>query len=705
LGFIEELTLKVKSMRVIQQEEIADCGHACLLMIADHFGLKMDLSTYKSEFFISVEGSSFEDLKNNAEQMNLSASGFKVGLSDISSLNVPCIVNFYSEHFVVLEKVTKNFVHIIDPASGPRRIPIALLPPILGGDVLYALEVTKDKGFAIKDLRKKYSLLNYIKLIKGISASYTQVFLFAFIVQLALIAQPFYVQLAMDDVVVNNDMELMLLLLTAFIAVGLFDVMAQFIRESLIINLEKSITKSFYHKLLARVLKLPIEYFHSRSSGTIMQKFDSLSVIVGNISRSITTIILDGILSIIMLVLMFIYSVDLTLIILGIVALYVILKLVTYSVFSKINSVFIHDSSKEKGALIQIITNMTSIKGLSSNSHYLDKFDESVGKRLVTEKKINNWKNTFSSINNVIQHTDTLIVVYIGVVMIANGEFTVGMLYSFIFYKTRFVSSAVGLMDSSIELFLSRVHMKYMADIINTESEEEREKLSESENIVINQSLEHIHDLTKRIEFKDFTYSYPKTKVQVFENFSYVIPANESVCIKGRSGSGKSTILNIISGLYRPQDNQVYINDIDINKTPLNYLRSKISYYTPTEEFFDDSLLSNIAVSKSININKITDILKGLDLYDYILNEVPGGLEGHIGSVKYRFSTGQKRRIMLARALYKDANLLLLDEPTESLDTVTENIVMDYILKTKKRLILVTHKKEVADRFKNIIEL
>jgi ATP-binding cassette subfamily B protein RaxB len=106
---------------------------------------------------------------------------------------------------------------------------------------------------------------------------------------------------------------------------------------------------------------------------------------------------------------------------------------------------------------------MTSIKGLSSNSHYLDKFDESVGKRLVTEKKINNWKNTFSSINNVIQHTDTLIVVYIGVVMIANGEFTVGMLYSFIFYKTRFVSSAVGLMDSSIELFLSRVHMKYMA--------------------------------------------------------------------------------------------------------------------------------------------------------------------------------------------------------------------------------------------------
>jgi len=130
-----------------------------------------------------------------------------------------------------------------------------------------------------------------------------------------------------------------------------------------------------------------------------------------------------------------------------------------------------------------------------------------------------------------------------------------------------------------------------------------------------------------------------------------------------------------------------------------------VSYYAPTEEFFDGSLLSNIAVSKSININKIIDILKGLDLYDYILNEVPGGLEGHIGSIKYRFSTGQKRRIMLARALYKDSSLLLLDEPTESLDVVTEDIVIDYILKTKKRLILVTHKKAISDRFKNIIEL
>ncbi|OIR23912.1 peptidase domain-containing ABC transporter [Bathymodiolus thermophilus thioautotrophic gill symbiont] len=694
-------------MRVIQQEEVADCGHACLLMIADHFGLQMDLSTYKNEFFISSEGSSFQDLKSNAEQMNLSARGFKVDLKDISSLSVPCIVNFYSEHFVVLKKITKNFIHIIDPASGPRKIPITLLPPIIGGNLLYALEIKKEQDFAVKDLRKKYTLLNYIKSIKGIFNTYTQVFLFALIVQLALIAQPFYVQLAMDDVVVNNDMELMLLLLTAFIFIGVFDVIAQFVRESLIINLEKSVIKSFYHKLLARILKLPIEYFHSRSAGAIMQKFDSLSVIVANISRSITTIILDGILSMVMLALMFVYSVKLTLIILGIVTLYVILKLITYSVFSKINSVLIHDSSKEKGALIQIITNITSIKGLNVSNHYLDKFDESVGKRLATEKKINNWRNTFLSIGNVIQHADTLIIVYIGVIMIAEGKFTVGMLYSFIFYKTRFVSSIIGLLDSSIELFLSRVHMKYMADIINTESEEERENIgiSEPENVVINKSLEQIHDLTKRIEFKGFTYSYPKTKAKVFENFSYVIPANESVCIKGKSGKGKSTILNIISGLYRPQDNQVYINDIDINKTPLKYLRSQVSYYAPTEEFFDGSLLSNIAVSKSININKIIDILKGLDLYDYILNEVPGGLEGHIGSIKYRFSTGQKRRIMLARALYKDSSLLLLDEPTESLDVVTEDIVIDYILKTKKRLILVTHKKAISDRFKNIIEL
>ncbi len=697
-------------MKTIHQNEIADCGHACLLMIASHFGYKMDLSSYRSEFFISSEGSNFQELKENAKAFKLSATGFQLPISELKNITTPCILHLYGDHFVVIEKRTKRFIHVVDPASGKRKIPIIMLHNMVPNGILYVLEFEKEAEFEVKDLRIKRSFFTFVKAIKGISHSYGQAFLFALIIQLTVIAQPFYVQLAMDDVVVNNDMDLMFLLLTGFIAISIFDVIARYTRESLIINLEKSIIKEFSIKLIRRILKLPIEFFHNRSSGALMQRLETLEKIMADISRVSTTVMIDGLLSIIMLVLMFVYSAKLTFVVLGLVILYCILKFANYSVLYKLTGVFLTDSGAEKSIIIDSFSNINTVKAFNVVDMFVDNYKQKLTKRLITAKKNSNWNNVFSTISKSIQHADTLIIVYLGIIMISENKFTVGMLYSFIFYKGQFVQNLISTLDAVIQLSLSKVNIGYINDIIDYDTEDEREQngieSSDSSNFIINNSRDGFYDLQSDITFDKFTYSYPKTRATVFKDFSYRIPKGESACIIGKSGKGKSTLLNIISGLYRPSENQVYIDNHDINRIPLLHLRKNIAYYYPSEDFISGNLLDNISLNdNSIDIPRIVNILKGLDLYDYIMSEVPGGLEGHIGDIKFRFSTGQKRRIILARTIYKKSQLLLLDEPTESLDNITEKTVMDYLLDLNKRMILVTHKIELSDHFNNIIEL
>jgi ABC-type bacteriocin/lantibiotic exporter with double-glycine peptidase domain len=174
----------------------------------------------------------------------------------------------------------------------------------------------------------------------------------------------------------------------------------------------------------------------------------------------------------------------------------------------------------------------------------------------------------------------------------------------------------------------------------------------------------------------------------------------------GQSGSGKSTLLSILIGLYKPKKDQVTINDVDINLIPLHYLRENISMLDTNDSFFNENIISNITLSEgNQDVKKVISILKGLELYDYIINEVKGGLYGMIGAISHRFSTGQKQRLRLARAIYKSSSLLLLDEPTSSLDRKTEEKVIVYLKSLEKRIIIVTHKKEVASYFENVLNL
>ena len=300
-----------------------------------------------------------------------------------------------------------------------------------------------------------------------------------------------------------------------------------------------------------------------------------------------------------------------------------------------------------------------------------------------------------------IMHIDTLVIVYVGSQMIMENLFTVGMLYSFIFYKNIFARSFASSMDKIFEISTIKSEILYLQDILITQEEE---YLYQEDILLTKESLNHF--FKEEIRFENFNFSYNELSNKIFSNFSLTVPKNESLCIIGESGSGKTTLLNSLVRLHNLPRDTIFISDTDITKIPVNKLRSHISYMSSDDIFLDKSIIDNIILSKvEPDIERIITILEGLDLYSLISKNVFGGLEGYMGSVEYRFSAGQKQRILLARALYKDADLLLLDEPTSALDIKTEKIVMEYLMTLGKRIIIVTHRDSVSRYFDNILRL
>jgi ATP-binding cassette subfamily B protein RaxB len=676
-------------------------------MIAHYHGFKMDFEHYRREIYISNEGTSFYDLANVAEKLNLESEAFQVSIDDLKELTFPCITNVFGSHFIVIEKISKHFVYIIDPASGRKKIPRLLLSNWVSSTTIYALEFKKANSFLPIDLRSKNTIFSFIKQVENIKSEYLLSFAFAIIAHIAILASPFYVQLSIDDVIVNSDKELLVLLFTAFLFIYLFDAIAQFSKENLIINLQNQVKKGFSSNLMTRLLNLPIEFFHSRSSGAISHQFESLEKITTVICRTIPIVITDGLLSIITLGLMFVYSAQLTLIVLGLVFLYLLLKIASLKVFSHLLTVHLDNQGKEKSSLIDSVNHINLIKNNNLFYYRNQDYKNFLRKRLTSELDIDKWRNNFSFLSNLIQHFDTLIIVYIGVALILEGAFTVGMLYAFIFFKNQFVGSIIKFFDEVLEILLIKTDMQYLQDIIETETESQRDKDGAViAKTIVNKSQSFICALTDKIEFKRLSFQYPKSDNFVFSDFSYTLQADQSLCIMGQSGSGKSTLLSILIGLYKPKKDQVTINDVDINLIPLHYLRENISMLDTNDSFFNENIISNITLSEgNQDVKKVISILKGLELYDYIINEVKGGLYGMIGAISHRFSTGQKQRLRLARAIYKSSSLLLLDEPTSSLDRKTEEKVIVYLKSLEKRIIIVTHKKEVASYFENVLNL
>ena len=356
-------------MQLIYQSEAAECGLACVAMIANHHGYQLDLSTLRNRYAVSLKGANLQHLMQLGDQMGLAGRALRLDLEHLSQLQLPCILHWNMNHFVVLKKVTAKHIVILDPGAGERKVGMDEVSTAFSG---VALELKPTQEFKKVDERVKLGLTAFWTKVEGLVPSLLKIFALSLMLQLFLLASPYYMQLVVDDVLVSMDQPLLAVLAMGFGLMMLLKVVTQALRGWVILHLGSVMSLQMATNLFRHLLHLPLNYFEKRHIGDIVSRFGSLAQVRELMTTSLVEGVIDGIMAITVLIMMFIYSPQLALVVICAVVVYALLRWALYKPLRERTEASIIATAKEQSNFMETVRGMQSIKLFGQQSQRLN---------------------------------------------------------------------------------------------------------------------------------------------------------------------------------------------------------------------------------------------------------------------------------------------------------------------------------------------
>lgn len=672
-------------MQLIYQTEAAECGLACMAMIAGHHGHQIDLQTLRNRYSVSLKGVNLQHLVQLGDQLNLAGRALRVEMGDLSQLTLPCILHWNMNHFVVLKKVGRRTITILDPAVGERNVPLTEASESFTG---IALELQPTHSFSKQNERVKLGLSAFWSKIEGLIPSLVKIFALSLLLQLFLLASPYYIQLVVDEVLISMDKPLMLVLALGFGLLMLVKVVTQALRGWVILYLSSTMSVQMATNLFRHLVHLPLSYFEKRHIGDIVSRFGSLAKVRELMTNSLVEGLIDGLMAVCVLIMMYVYSPTLASVVLTTVILYAMLRWVIYQPMRERTEASIMATAKEQSNFMETVRGIQSIKLFGQQSQRLNIWQNRYSDAVNQNYLVGRWNISSQTINQLLFGVENTLVIYLAAYAVMDGVLSVGMLFAFLTYKTQFTERTAALIDKLVQLYMTRLHLERLADIALTEKEKD-------------DAAGSYREISGAIEVKQLCYRYSDTDPLLFDNISFSICAGESVAIIGPSGCGKTTLAKLMLGLLQAESGKIVVDGIDIRHLGLQHYRQQVAAVMQHDQLMSGSLAENIAFfDPQMNLDKVTQCAKLAGIHQDIM-AMPMAYNALIGDMGSSLSGGQQQRLHLARALYRRPKLLLLDEATSSLDIQLENHVNSSIKKLNITRIIIAHRPETiqsADR-------
>lgn len=675
-----------KKLPILMQAEAAECGLTCLAMIASYHGNQIDLVSIRQQFRLSMYGATLHDLIQFSEHLKLSPRPLKVELENLTNLQTPCILHWNLNHFVVLQSANSKSLVIHDPANGKKRISKQEASKCFTGIVL---ELTPAKGFQKKNSKAKLKFSDFWSKITGLKKSLALMLSLSLVLQVFVLASPYYMQLVIDDVILTADTSLLSLLAIGFFLVLIFEIATSSLRGFTLLHFNNLMNVQLAANLFHHLIRLPMQYFEKRHMGDIVSRFGSLQYIRQLLTTGITETLIDGFMAIITLSMIFFYSVKLSLVVVSAVIIYAVIRIVTYRPLHEISEQEIVAKAEETSNFMETIRGIQTIKLFGfepkRESQWQNRYTNAINQSI----RLGNFSLGFSAINRFIFGIENILIIYLAAHLIISGGFSAGMLFAFISYKQQFMGTISNLIEKLIQFKMLSLHFERIADIALTKKE-----VSQSSQV-------KQHSITGKITCKNISYRYSDATPKVINELSLEINAGDSIAITGSSGCGKSTLLKLLLGLDTPQEGEIKIDDVPITQIGLKQYRQQIAAVMQNDELLSGSIAENIAFFETpVDSNKLIECAKLAAIHQDI-NKMPMGYESLVGEMGTSLSGGQKQRILLARAIYKKPKILFMDEATSHLDIHLESKINESIKKLKITRIIIAHRKETiasADR-------
>ena len=702
-----------KRVPVVLQSEAAECGLACMTMIAQYYSDKRDLNALRQTVSVSLRGTTLKDVMRIASDLGFQTRAIKIEMEHLAQLSCPAILHWNMNHFVVLTKVKGKTLTIHDPALGERKLTYSEASKYITG---IALEVTPSDTFSPKKSAPRLGLSQFFTRTTGFKRNLLTLFALSIVLQLFALASPYYMQIVVDDVLIYNNDALLKALAIGFALLLIIETFTSGIRKFVILSVSSRLQLQMSASVFKHLLSLPLDYFDKRHIGDVVSRFGSLASIREFLTTGLVTALLDGLMAVITLAVMILYSPKLTLVVVAIMLAYLSVRLGLLPFIKRLTTERIALAALEQSHFMESVRAILPIRVYSQevqrHGQWQNKLVATLNKD-ITLGKINIGS---ALTNQLLFGAENLVVVYIGASLVMEGTLSIGMLLAFMAYKARFVSALDGVVNKLIELSMLGVHFNRLSDILLTPSQQKplslktKDDTFEKQNVRFGNadfpnsstpnslapnvltpdgaSMSSLLDAKTRpiaLKATALSYRYSETNAWVFKNLMLSVHSGEIVAITGDSGCGKSTMLKCLMGLYPVSEGNI---EHPSSTNPV------IASVLQEDTCLSGTIAQNICCfEEAPDLKKMVYVAQLACIHEDIM-QMPMQYHSLVGDMGSSLSGGQKQRLLLARALYQEPDILFLDEASSHLDMENEAQINHHLKSLNMTRIIVAHRPQ-----------
>ena len=671
-------------MRPVLQAQAAECGLACLAMVAGHHGHGSDLAELRQRFGLSARGASLVQLADIARRMGLAPRPLRLEPGELTRLPLPCVLHWDLNHFVVLAGWRRGKARILDPAFGERR----LAPEELGRHFTgVALELLPTSDFAPRRPPPPVGLREVIGPVRGWRGALGVLLALSAALQGFALLAPFLLQWIVDQVLPAADHDLLAVLVTGFALLLALQVATSVLRGWALLHLGARLSQQWVGSVFAHLLRLPLDWFERRQLGDVVSRLGSVQAIQRSLAAGAVEAVIDGALVLATLAMMLRYAPALAAVSAATVLAYLALRLVLHGGQRGALEAQVLAAARQQGHLLESLRGIASVQASATQGARGMAYSQRLAAQVGADLRVGAFGLGLSASAQALFGAERLAVLAMGATGVLEGALSLGMLMAYLAWKDQFAGRSLALVDRVMEFRQLRLHGERLADIVL------------SPPAPAGRADGPLPAGVLRVE--NLGYRHAQGDPWVLREVSLSVRPGECLAITGPSGGGKSTLLKLLAGLLVPVEGRLRLGGERLPPGGLLAWPDAVGTVLQDDHLFAGTLADNIALGDPEPDPARIEHAAAQAAVHADIARLPMGYQTLVGDMGSGLSGGQRQRVLLARALYRRPRFLLLDEATSHLDLAAEREVNAAVRALPITRILVAHRPETlasADR-------
>lgn len=686
---------RVKVPTVLQMEAL-ECGAASLAMILAYYQRYVSLEVLRIDCGVSRDGTKASSLIKAAKRYGLETKGFKMEIESLREVQGPAILFWNFNHFVVFEGFKGKSVQINDPAIGRRIVDEQEFDEAFTGVVLVF-----EKGENFEKGGIKPRIWHRLKKrLQGLGSIFTFLGFLTFLYFVPGFVYPIFSRFFIDEILVKDSLNLLKPLLVAMLITCVINTMMQAVQNTVLMRFQARLSLSSASRFIEHIFKMPVQFFVQRLPGELCSRISSCDSISALVSGQLISVIINLVTTGFFLILMLMYDIPLTVIsvlLTGVVV--VVFKITTERIRNKSFKIQMEEG-KLSGITMSGIDMIESLKASGSENDFFMQWSGQQAKVLLENQRLVKSNTANSIIPQLISSVQSILILTVGALRVMDGHLTIGMLMAFQILLAHFAGPINSFMGLGASLLAINADMQRIDDVMeypvpkifkdDYESEEERKERKKRE--IRDKSYKPVKKLEGYISLKNVEFGYSPMEKELIKDLNIEFTPGKRIALVGATGSGKSTIGKLVSGLYAPWSGEILFDGKPLSQIEKKVFASSVSVVNQTISLFEGTVKDNITMwDTTIPEEVYIQAAKDACIHDVITSR-PNGYYSKVGEGGRNFSGGQRQRLEIARALATNPRIIIMDEATSSLDAITEQTVDMNIRRRGCTSIIIAHR-------------